>query len=404
MRVDDEYPTTPMRRIPQRRDDQRSSLVAGVLGLVLIATPLIVFSQVPGTGDAPPEGSSTLQQAQVSAQPAAAVQLTGDRDVVLFARAQDGSVLRHLHSSSPIEPDHGWVNLGGSAAGDPVAVTDAFGRLAAFFVGTDGALWMSPDVSPTAAAAPWRELGGPDLTGRPAAVQDARGRLAVVARSADGTLWESHQTEPAGETWSDWRDLAAHSSTDPAIHRDPRGVLRVFAVGADGRMAVLSQTGLGTWSEPTDLGGSLTTSPSVVVDRDGRLQVFARGADGSLQHNAETNPGAGWAGWHSAGGDVAGPPLAVLDARGTVVVFAATPRGAVEHTWGVEALRHGLNKWVSIGGNTAELTAVTKDALDELVVFAIGKRGGMEEAHQENPAAGPWSTWSTEPGGVFIPD
>lgn len=394
-----------MRSGRRRRIDYKLLVLVGIGGLVLIAAPLLVFVQL---GDSPSSGvvanapaipSSSDSPAQDSSLPAAAAQLDQGR-LMILARGQSNGIMRN-YQSEPAGRLSGWTPLGGKTAGCPIVAKDASGRLPAFIIGTDGALWEKPETASNAdVSAQWRNLDGNNLVGTPAAAQDADGKLVVVARDADGSLWKTYQSTPGGDDWSGWEELPASAHQDPAIYRDSQGKLRIFAVGHDGQMRTITQTRRGTdaWSEATQLGGRFTSPPAVTMDEDGQLQIFALDARGSLWQKAEVEGASNsWRDWQDLGGHMRGRPIAVADAHDTVVVFALDKEGSLWHVY------QGVTTpwvWGPLEGSLAELSAVAEDSEGQLVVYGIGKKGGMEERHQEKPASGPWSEWANK-GGVF---
>ena len=189
----------PMTRVRSRRgSDHKLLLLVGLCGLVLIAAPIVVFSQVIDKDDTPAVSGvvqgSQGQPTRVSPLPGAPAQLDGSGRLMLVARDQDGSVVRNFQSATPGAQSSGWTVLGGNAAGMPVAMMDARGEMAVFVVGTNGNLrYNSRSATGADLSAAWRDLGGGHLAGMPAVAQDAQGRLVLVARTADGRLREIQQ-------------------------------------------------------------------------------------------------------------------------------------------------------------------------------------------------------------------
>lgn len=407
-----DQPTTPM--LPaRRRSDHKLLVVAGLGGLILITAPIVAFSQTGNSDEAVTNGVSSTsgvvesqspQPIVVSPLPGGPVAVDNARRLTLLARGQDNTVLRNSTPSSSGDSSSGWTNLGGNAAGAPVGVRDGHGELAAFFIGTDGNLWYKPQAAQAQAASKqWTDLkGGQHLVGTPAVVPDAQGKLVVAARAVDGTVHVIQQTELGVDSWSEWRPLQAVATGDLAIYRDAQGELRIFGIGPDKKLWEAAQARLGAneWTPPTSLGGVFTGPPSVAMDVKGRLRVFALGPDGSLQVNIETGAGSRkWSGWQNMGHRLVGKLVVVTDARDTVVIYGLNENGALQEVWGdlprVESANHG--------GNIAELVGAAQDATGRIFVYGIGKKGDMEVAQQMFPASGPWSDWSAELGGVFIP-
>lgn len=412
----------------RRRNDQKLLVLAGIGGLVLIAAPIVVFSQlaersepsgVPSDLSAPlivgeyarpgglvDEPSPTSPSLWVSPLPGTSSRLDGAERVVLVATSVNGTVVTSTQTDRPEKQEiSGWVGLGGSAAGDPVLATTAAGELTVFIVGTDGHLMQNRGLEPAVnGTSGWRDLGGEQFVGTPAVSQDAEGKLVVVARRADGSLWVTQQTAVVADTWSEWQQLPAPAAHDPAIYRDSHGELRIFASGPDGRLRTVKQVGLSgaEWSVPQDLGGSPAGPPAVILDAEGRLRVFVLDAAGAMEHNVETAAASdAWVGWENLGGQLMGRPFATTGARGGVAVHALDFSGKLREVFQAGVERERWSEWKDRGGNLARLVAVVQDRQGRFVAHGIGKKGGMERALQLVPSTPHWTDWATDLGGVF---
>ncbi|MGW1680146.1 hypothetical protein [Saccharopolyspora sp. NPDC002376] len=416
--------TRPRKPAPpvQRRNDHKLLVLAGIGGLVLIAAPIVVFSQLadqvgPGGVPAGSEGSVMgeydLEEPypaspllQVSPLPGASSRLDGSGRVVLAATSASGSVLISSQMDGSQGPEfNGWVDLGGSAAGDPVLVTNAIGEMTAFAVGTDGHLRQNRGLQPAVdGESEWRDLGGERLVGMPAVAQGADGKLVVAARGADGSLQVIQQTAVVADTWGGWQRLRAPAAHDPALYRDSHGKLRIFASGPDGQLRTISQasTSAAEWNVPQDLGGSVAGPPAVVMDLEGRLRVFALRADGSLAHNVEADAASNaWVGWADLGGQLEGKPFATVGRRGGVAVHVLDRHGTLREVYQAGVHREKWSGWQDRGGSAARAVSVIQDAQGRFVVHAIGRTGGMERAYQRVPSSSDWSGWATDLGGAF---
>jgi hypothetical protein len=398
----------PARR---RRGDQKLLVLGGLGGLVLIAAPFVVFSQVGGpevpstpTSSVAPGVQGQPQPVWVSPLPGGPVQVDNERRLTLLARGQDDAVLRNFTSTPSGGASSGWTNLGGRAGGAPVGVRDGHGELAVFFIDTDGNLRFKFQAEgPQAPVQPWGNLNGGRLVGTPAVGVDSQGKLVVVARAGDGGVRVIQQKEVGVDSWTDWRMLPAVATADLAIYRDSQGALQIFGTGPDKQLWQIGQTrpGVNDWTGTGSLGGAFSGSPAVTMDAQGSLCVYALGADGSLLRNTETAAASRtWSGWQGMGHRMVGKIFVVIDARGVLVVYGLDENGALQEVWGspshVESAQHG--------GDIAELVGAAKDATGRTYVYGIGKKGDMESTHQPAPASGPWVKWTGELGGVFIPD
>ncbi|MGP4014982.1 hypothetical protein [Saccharopolyspora sp. 5N708] len=406
--------TMPIPKIRERRNDQKVLILAVIGGLVLITAPLVVFSQIipltqsAGTtspapapnkqvavprptqsarpaSQAPPPVESQVPVAETAVVlplPAGPASLDRTGRLMILARSLDNTIMRNYQTKPAAGPPSGWGPLGGSAAGAPIVAVDGRGSMAAFMIGTDGAVWVNPETAPTASnvSQTWHSLGGNRLVGMPAAAQDVQGRFVLVARDADGALWCNYQNRAGEATWNGWQALPGNTSADPAIYRDSLGRLRIFALGPDGLIQTHTQTQPATnnWGSGQIPGGTMTQRPSVAMDGQGRLHVFSLGPDGSLQENVENGPDA-WRGWQNLGGQLVGKPIAVADANNRLAVFALSPTGSVMQTYqtgpgntrwydfagadGNLGGRHGARRWTSPSGSWPRRPASTSPAM-----------------------------------------
>ncbi|MFR9727725.1 hypothetical protein ACL03H_00750 [Saccharopolyspora sp. MS10] len=416
----DDRPTRPIPRVPRRRSsDQRFLLFAGVGGMLLIAAPIVVFSQTtpqdgapgaPGSeaGRVPAQVSDPPQHPRPLAEsglPGGAAHLDRNGRVGVLARGLDDVVVRNVTDEGR-SLSGGWTNMGGNAVDAPTAVRDGYGDLAGFAIGVDGHLRGHLGIAkPGSQQVPWRDMGGDDLTGVPAAAVNSENRIVVVARSLRGALRVTEQRELGVDEWTPWQDLPIEAvEGDPAIHRDARGDLRVFAQGADRRLRAVAQLrpAADAWGAPEDLGLGGEGRPSVALDKQGRLRVFVRTPQETLQQIAETGTAShAWGEWVQLGGTIESEPFAAVDAKGAVACYALDQRGELQEIYQAGPGRSGWSRWIETEGVMNELVGVSPDARGRLFVFAVGERGGMESMHQTIPAGGPWTSWSTELGGSF---
>ncbi len=71
------------------------------------------------------------------------------------------------------------------------------------FIGADGALWHSWQLSAGGAWGTWNSLGAPSSSiqaqGDPFVAENADGRLEAFVGGSDGNLWHTWQVTPGGE-------------------------------------------------------------------------------------------------------------------------------------------------------------------------------------------------------------
>lgn len=318
----------------------------------------------------------------------------------------------------------------------PVTVQGADGRLHAFAVGDDGAVWMLHESGDGPGWSPWMSLGG--QADAVVAERDGEGRLHVFARGRDGSVW--HRVRGGDGAWGEW--VFREGRVDLLVagrNRDSR--IEVFARGADKTLVHMWQQPDGTWTKgwgglgggPIDLlcvaskpgpdaslhvfvrrmddktlwrlsqrpeGGwgdwaRLGEEPrqvdlvAVGVNADARLEVFARGQDRALWHAWETGDGA-WSGWASLGGRI--DLLAVgRNADGRLEAFARGMDKGLYHRWQVEP-NGGWGAWDAMGGTIDQL-AVGNQHDGRLAVFARGTDKALWHVGQLAPNSR-WTPWS----------
>src|SRR6266700_7193541 len=217
-------------------------------------------------------------------------QNTGGR-LEAFTIGSDGA-LWHIWQTSPGQgPWSNWFSSGQPAASianaqfPPSIAQNADGRLEAFTVGTDGALWHIYQVAPNGTWSSWTPLGKPpnlNAINAPFVAQNADGRLEAFTVGADGALWHVWQTTPNG-VWSNWFSSGQpaasirNTSTSLAVSQNLDGRLEAFTIGSDGALWHIWQTTPnGTWSNWASLGlpagASITSPPSVGKNKDGHLE------------------------------------------------------------------------------------------------------------------------------------
>jgi hypothetical protein len=92
------------------------------------------------------------------------------------------------------------------ANSDPAIIMNLDGRLEAFVVGTDNALWHASQITPGSSTwSSWQSLGGAvRVNTSPAVEMNSGGRLDVFVAGTppDFALWHIAQTAPASNTWT----------------------------------------------------------------------------------------------------------------------------------------------------------------------------------------------------------
>jgi hypothetical protein len=343
------------------------TLVGYVGDLGVTDIPNLDFGARPhggGTGRSidPTPFLSFLDRSQMS-QSYAMRDLTG-RIQVLARSGADGSAWS-------MDLNGAWTKTSGGPysgfASEPLIAGDGRGRLMAFGVGVDGAMWVSSQLvslDSTARWSKWSSLGRPaidaELVGLPAVGLDPRGRMHVFARAADGKLWQARQNRVGGR-WSRWTSLASSVAGDPVTARDATGALQVFIPIAGGRILVNRQTGPGgPWAGWRSLGQpagetGFIDRTTVLRDVAGRLEAFVLTADGSIFTSMQSSA-VRWTPWTQIGGGSNTSMAAVLRRDRRVQVFALNQSGYL-----ATSIRQGQiwGPWTTLGGGLAGGIATT---------------------------------------------
>ena len=255
----------------------------------------------------------------IPAQAGAAVASPAAGTVELVWRSPTGSVLHRRRTVA------GWSaasNLGGYSASTPDLTTWGDGRLDAFVLGSDGAIWHRHRATTGGAWTPWASLGGGFRSG-PAAVSWAPGRIDVFGRGLDDALWTNAWT---GTGWTGWRSLGGRITSDPDVASWAPGRLDVFARGVDGAIWHRGHAG-GAWFPWDSLGGTTASGPGVASRSPGRIDIFAVGSDGALYGTGWA--AAGWTGWYGLGGLLTSDPDVAAEPGGPAHVVASGGDGAL---------------------------------------------------------------------------
>ena len=275
------------------------------------------------------------------------------------------------------------------------AMVNADGRLEVFAVGTDDSVVHSWQTAPGGSFSGWAALATTATTATmvsPTVARNSDGRLEAFAIGSDLALWHTWQTTAGGAWNGAWASLGGSVSGGPVVAIDTDGTLDAFVVGSDAAVYHDRQGGSAGWLGWVSLGGSAIGSPTVQRNADGRLEVFAIDAAGALSHASQTTPGGSWSGWTSLGGTVATPVVA-RNADGRLEAFGVGAGSALFHTWQTSPGGAWNGAWASLGGIVTSPT-VARDSTGALRAFAVGDDRAIYTMSQTSPG-GAWSAWTS---------
>jgi F5/8 type C domain-containing protein len=181
-----------------------------------------------------------------------------------------------------------WGSLGGEVRGDsqPAVIKNADGRLTAFIVNSDNAVYYKRQtLAGSATWSGWTNLGGNVRAGSEIAVgMNSDNRLALFMINADNKVFYKRQTLAGSDNWSGWTNLGGNvrAGSEIAVSKYSDGRLVVFIINSDNAVYYRQQSAPGsdTWSGWAYLGGNVrdNSNPVVGINNDGRLEVFQVGA------------------------------------------------------------------------------------------------------------------------------
>jgi hypothetical protein len=292
--------------------------------------------------------------------------------ITLVARSSNGTAFFKRQSSSGSSSWSAWTSLSGTLLEEPVIARNANGRLTAFGIGNDRALYINHQSSSTSWTG-WIRLGG--SFGSHLVVGTNRdGRLEVFGRGTDNALWRSNQTSVNTSSWTAPVSLGGALTSDPAVGLDKNGFLNVFIVGTSGRFFRIQQTS-SSWSGFVEMTGIVATSaPSVSTNWDGRLEVYVRRSDNALAHAWHTTTAAtAWSSWGNLGGVLTAAPSAARNANNRIEVFVRNDRQGVHRIW--QHTSTGWTGWVEMGGVVQAAPAIVNNGSNNLEIYVAGGEG-----------------------------
>ncbi|TWP46273.1 hypothetical protein FKR81_36675 [Lentzea tibetensis] len=327
-------------------------------------TPLRYNNLVEGTA-IPDSAPVTVDAAVVPAAlagPQVSNTVNGSLDV--YARAEDGTLVRNFHKTSRW---NGWQALGTERfAGDPTALVNPETKVVDLYVrGTDGKIYLRSGDNA------WAALGDTTLAGDPVVAWNATSKAnEVFARSYEGKLMRFSGTA--------WTEVGARGvvGNPSVVWNTETKTLEVYARSADDKLLRAVDK---DWEQVGD--GSITSDPSAVMAGK-NVEIYARDADGAV---AQIVAGA----YKKIGGKIKGAPSAVWNSGANAVDLVAWGESGL-----VEYQRVGAEAWTKLGTQLTSKapTAIYHAQTKTLEVFARDN-GGQQTRRFLKEKTG-WSPWS----------
>jgi hypothetical protein len=277
-----------------------------------------------------------------------------------------------------------WGQVGKQVAVAP----NADGRLEAFFIGTDDALYHSWQVARNGDfngdAVPLGDYAKQIVVG-----QNADGRLEVFYIGLDDYIYHINQVTPNGG-WGGVYWLAGPAE-QLSVAQNADGRLEVFYLGFDSNIYHINQVWPnGGWGGVYGLAGP-AKQIALGRNQDGRLEVFYTALNDAIYHVNQVWPNGGWGGVYSLGG-AAKQLVVAQNADGRLELFYIGTNDALYHNW--EKAPNGITGWfgeAGLGGFARQIT-VGRNADGRLEEFHVGTNSALYHNWQDpHGASGGWS-------------
>ncbi len=288
-----------------------------------------------------------------------------------------------------------WSGFGGVLISDVTSAANTDGRLEAFGLGSDHALWHIAQTAPGGSWGAWSSLGGGSLSGAPSIGMDSDGRLEVFAVSSDSILWHIAQSGPGSWSQSALQTVAAGVQGRVAVVRNSAGLLQVFARALDDSVVFTTQVAQGSldWQPVSELGGVITNNPAAAMDQGGTVRVFATGTDQLLWSAGLTSGGEilPWTLSSSSDEPITGD-LAVVSLNPPLYIFARAADGSLLAKTYVGGL---FSPWTSLGGRMIGNPAAAVNSDGRVEAFVIGTDNALWHISESTPGGSQWSDWGS---------
>jgi hypothetical protein len=278
----------------------------------------------------------------------------GNGIIEAFARGSEGKIWHSAQTCVNCSSWTSWMPFAGPVQADPVAITNADGRLEVFAVCVDQTLCHTWETAPGGpwTLSGWNTLGG-RIEGVPAVAVNQDGTLEVFVRANSTAIYHQWQSSAGGSWPGSWSLIAGTLFSDPVVGTNQDGTLEILALAGsddhvvhDRQTAANQHTSLSSWY---DIAGSVANVPTVARNLDGTIEIFSMSVDNNhVIHTWQTTTS--WTmtwtphGWDDIIGSLAGIAVAAVDTNGALELFAygtnqvywhdyqTTPGGGADHT------------------------------------------------------------------------
>lgn len=227
------------------------------------------------------------------------------------------------------------------------------------------------------------DLGG-TLASQPVAVSWAPGRLDVFARGTNNTLVHRWYRN---DSWSRWESLGGTLASAPAVASWGPGRLDVFVRATNGALRQKTYMSGQGWSGWARRGGALTSSPAAASGGPGSIDVVARGRSNRLLHRS-FRQATGWSTWRTLWGGLVSQPAVAAPTSNQVDVFA---RRTGTGMWTRRRVDGAWSGWTSLGDTPASGPSAT--ATGDTVRVTAKRTGGRHATATRSTPAAAWGRW-----------
>ena len=280
----------------------------------------------------------------------------------------------------------------------PSIMVNKDGRLEAFVIGANKAIWHRWQVQPNGEAwSDWSSLGGDNMAIAVACNKD--GRLEVFGLRSDFGIWHIWQISPGG-AWSDWSNLGG-SYTAISVDRNTDGRLELFALRNDKKVLHCWQTSAGGgWSDWSDLSDVYTFRQiAAIANQDGSLGLFGLTDDnGWILYRPQATPGGSWNIWDTADAGEGDEPTfqtfsVTRNKDGRLELFGLNTAYGIWHTWQVTPNWTDWSGYDNLGGSYTALAAGLDDT-GCINIVAVNKVDNLYYTRHQTSPGGGWTSWT----------